>query len=221
MNIVAFPLKYLVLKDERDRRLYRRDALFVLLFSTALAAPFILLEGNFFGVGGFLDRIGSFASVLTGFYIAALVGVASLSPTLGDLDKEIEVGAIYAKEKDAETGQPIALTRRQYVCTLFGYLAFASLFVSISSIVSTVLSGINTSSFIDFNTATSFGRFLTASFLFLKYGLIIFYVLIVCHIVTTTCHGLYYYIERIYAAETTIGSKADLEKVERSDPPGR
>lgn len=210
MNIVAFPLRYLTLKDVDGHKLYKRDALFVLLFSAVLAVPFIFLDGNFFRTGGFLDRIGSFASVLTGFYIAALVGVASLASTFGGLDQVIEVGVI--RGKDTASGETIDLTRRQYVCSLFGYLAFASLFVSISSIVSVVLSGMTIKNAIDFSFIPYVGAYVPDALIYLRYGLIVFYVVVVAHIVATTCHGLYYYIDRIYAPATELGSKAPSEE---------
>lgn len=211
MNILSYPMRYVTLRNEAGGKLYKRDAAFVIVMAALLTSPFVVLDGNFFGAGGLLDRVGTFASVLTGFYIAALVGVASLSPTVGDLDKVITQGPIYAPPR--EGGEPEELTRRQYVCSLFGYLAFVSLFLSISAIVAVVCSGVVTA-----GTAvkvqglvtswTGYGAsFIPTVFELMRTALIIVYTLIISHIIATTCHGLYYYIDRIYAKEPTMGSK--------------
>ena len=77
-SVLTYPLSYLSLKDEGGNRLFRRNWLALMTVVVILSAPFILFDANYFGDKGFLDRFGSFAAVLTGFYIAALVGVASL-----------------------------------------------------------------------------------------------------------------------------------------------
>jgi hypothetical protein len=213
MKILSYPLRYLALQSDAGNRLYRRDSVFLFGMATILALPFIFFDGNFFGASGLLDRVGTFASVLTGFYIAALVGVASLSSTVGDLDDIIDVGPIFGP--DVESGQLEKLTRRQYVCSLFGYLAFVSLFISISAIFAVVCSGIITPGLItkaqaSIVTWTGFSASCVAtSFEFIRGGIIIVYAVVISHIVATTCHGLYYYIDRIYLKRTTIGTKTE------------
>jgi hypothetical protein len=211
MNILSYPLRYLALRAEAGNKLYLRDRSFVLGMAAVISLPFIVLKGNFFGIGGMLDRVGTFASVLTGFYIAALVGVASLSPSVGDLDEEIVEGPILAPGEIGEG--PIRLTRRQYVCSLFGYLAFVSLFVSVSAILAVVCSELFTPRLLSAlqgwvsRLMERKADFLPISLEIFRGLIVVFYSLLVSHIVTTTCHGLYYYIDRIYAKKTQMGSK--------------
>lgn len=228
MNILSYPMRYTTLENEAGSKLYKRDVVFVILTTMFLAFPFIIFDGNFFGVSGLLDRVGTFASVLTGFYIAALVGVASLSPAIGDLDEIIVEGPIFApsfeyeidlegREKKVETKEK--LTRRQYVCSLFGYLAFVSLFLSISSIVAVVLSGIvneETASKIQASIASWVGwdvNWIPTIIELCRAILIIGYALVISHIIATTCHGLYYYIDRIYAKKAEILPDSDNKDV--------
>ena len=77
----------------------RGDVLPVLVIAAVLGAPFVLFDANFFGPEGFFERFGSFASVLTGFYIAALVGIASFVSAVGGLDEPIMVGPVFTKAR--------------------------------------------------------------------------------------------------------------------------
>jgi hypothetical protein len=138
MTILLRPVRYLSLVDERGRRLHLRNLLVTVLLAAILAGPFIMLKGAiFFRPGGFVERAGSFASVLTGFYIAALVAVATFAAHLGDMDSPISVGRIIERRHRGTANQD--LSRREYVCALFGYLAFLSLVLSIGSILLVVI----------------------------------------------------------------------------------
>ena len=102
MNVFAYPLRYLRLEDEQENRLFLRDKTALIGSTFILALPFILFDMNFFGDRGFLDRFGSFSAVLTGFYIAALVGIASFASSLGGLDDVIAVGKIKGPDQARE-----------------------------------------------------------------------------------------------------------------------
>ncbi|WP_019831146.1 hypothetical protein [Sphingomonas sp. PR090111-T3T-6A] len=132
MGLTGFPLRYLVLEDARGRRLVWRDLPGMLALVVLMSAPFLLIPGaNFFHKDGFVDKIGTFASVLTGFYVAGLVAVATFPRNIHGLDKVIEVGPILLPVADGERER---LTRREYVCAMFGYLAFMSMIVTIIAI---------------------------------------------------------------------------------------
>lgn len=209
MNIVSYPLRYARLRTENGKLLWTRDPTFVVILGVLLALPFVLGEGVFFGAGGLLDRVGTFNSVLTGFYIAALVGVASLSSTVGDLDEYLEQGKVFGPDGE--------LTRRQYVCSLFGYLAFLSLFLSIAAIfavtIAQPLDQLALGRFKSWIIRMSGVQRETAGLL-LSYGraaLVLSFTMLVSHLIATTCHGLYYYIEKIYAKKTTLSQKPPAE----------
>lgn len=187
MNILLYPLRYLTLKDEGNRRLFYRNIVTVLFITFVLSAPFIFTNANFFGEKGFLDRFGGFCGVLTGFYIAALVGIASVAGT-GALDKVIHLGKIYGI---TENGEPVALTRREYVSAIFGYLAFISFALSVVAILFVA-------------TAASAKEILP---IWVGYIALCAFNVVLAHMIVTTCHGLYYFIDRIYYQEATLGEK--------------
>lgn len=208
-SVLTYPLSYLSLRDEGDRRLFRRNWVTVLFIVIFMSAPFVFFNANYFSDKGFLDRIGGFAAVLTGFYIAALVGVASFASSVGDLDEEIEVGRIsrpVLDQTEYADGRDF-LTRRQYVCSMFGYLAFMSLVLSIGAIVLIVVAEPmhlaigSLSRWLDAGTLSWIHRSGRAI-------VIIGFNIILVHLLVTTCHGLYYLIDRLYAKKPKLLSKS-------------
>jgi len=199
MNVFSYPVRYVFLQDEDKNPLFLRDFWATVIISTMISLPFILTGANYFGDRGFLDRFGSFCAVLTGFYIAALVGVATLSPSIGDVDVPIKKGKILFKEKN---GEGKYLTRREYVCAIFGYLSFLSLILSLISISFIVI-------------APSFAFYLPNFFKSIGipsylaiYGVpaivILFMAVLISQMVITTFHGLYYFIDRLYYKESIL-----------------
>ncbi|MFU0502983.1 hypothetical protein [Pseudaminobacter sp. NGMCC 1.201702] len=213
-SVLFYPLNYLSLRDEYGRKLFRRNWIAVLLVVVVLSAPFIIFDANYFGDKGFLDRFGSFSAVLTGFYIAALVGVASFASSIGDLDGEIEIGRISRPTPfPLEDDEPVEfLTRRQYVCSMFGYLAFVSLVLSVGAILFIVAAN-------PANTA------LIASFRPEQWPIeiisgtaIVTFNVVLAHLLVTTCHGLYYLIDRLYAEKPKLLPKKVGDKKSRPTP---
>lgn len=140
MDLIGFPLRYLSLEDALGRSLYKRDLLGMFLVTVFITAPFILVPGaNFFHKDGFVDKAGSFSSVLTGFYVAGLVAVATFPRDKRGLDKTIEVGPVRIRVRRDE--EPVSLSRREYVCAMFSYLAFMSMALTITSIVCVTTAG--------------------------------------------------------------------------------
>jgi hypothetical protein len=122
-----YPLRYFRLVNDEKRHL---DLWPTLLLAIILAVPFIFLPDTpFFHKDGFLDKLLILTSALTGFYVAALVAAATF--THPDLDKVFKVGSVTLVTHDH--GQKILehLTRREFVCMIFGYLAFSSFLISL------------------------------------------------------------------------------------------
>lgn len=199
MNVFSYPVRYVFLRDEDKIPLFLRDLVSTIVLSALISIPFILSGANYFGDRGFLDRFGSFCAVLTGFYIAALVGVATLSPSVGDVDIPIKEGKILFRQKDGDEKE---LTRREYVCAIFGYLSFLSLVLSLISIAFIVI-------------APSLAAYLPIIFervgipsYLATYGIpavvIIFMAILISQMVITTFHGLYYFIDRLYYKEAVL-----------------
>ncbi|OBY04485.1 hypothetical protein BAE36_25075 [Rhizobium leguminosarum bv. trifolii] len=209
MNILTYPLSYLMLTDESNKMLYRRNLVALAILSLAVSAPFIIADANFFGDKGFLDRIGSFSAVLTGFYIAALVGIASFSTSIGDLDEEIEVGPIFRQSSE---GVRESLTRRQYVCALFGYLSFVSLIISLGSILLIVVGSAKTDLLSALSAYPEVRATVETSSRWIRDFAVLAISLSISHMFVTTCHGLYYMIDRLYYKEAQLLDKSSQEK---------
>lgn len=201
MNVLAYPLRYLTLRTESGHPLYARDGWAVLLVALVASAPFLLTSASYFGAGGFLDKFGAFSGVLTGFYIAALVGIATFATTLGDLDDVIENGPVLRAGADG----PEPLTRRQYVSSMFGYLAFLALLVSFIAILLVILSGVEIRlawlPVADHMLSTP-----TAAFMRIVVRVVVLFAInmVLAHMFVTTCHGLYYLIDRLYEKRPVV-----------------
>lgn len=193
---LLFPLNYLRLENESGRYLIWRDSLSWLVITLLLSVPFSAIEGsNYFHKDGFLDKFASFSSVLTGFYVAALIAVATLSSKFADLDEPITDGEVRKPQLDNE--EPELLSRRQYVCYMFGYMAYLSLILSLVSIALVVLSPM-------FHqiSLTVCDRVIPHAFF---RGSAIFLLSIpIASLAITTIRGLYYLVERLYAESAKI-----------------
>lgn len=203
MNVFSYPLRYLFLRDDKGRRLFRRDAVGTVVTALLLTVPFILTNANYFGERGFLDRFGAFCAVLTGFYIAALVGIASFTSSVGNLDDEIEVGRIVLKGKGLQ--DDLYLSRRQYVCAIFGYLSFLSLLLSLLAMALIVLAQslvtILPQFFESLGIAAWWASTVIPAILVACMGILI------AQMIVTTFHGLYYLIDRLYEVQPKLLKK--------------
>jgi hypothetical protein len=204
MNILSYPLGYLLLTDEHGSKLYRRNLVALIVITLLISLPFILANANFFGDKGFLDRIGGFSAVLTGFYIAGLVGIASFSSAVGDLDVVIVHGPI---SRLTAEGEPEELTRREYVSSMFGYLSFVSLSMSISFILLIVLAGTKDDILTWAGQFPEVAPYVAQSVSIIRTLTIVLCSLVVAHLFVTTCHGLYYMIDRLYHKEARLLDK--------------
>lgn len=202
VNIFTFPLRYLTLKDENGSHIFWRDLIGVIILAIVLSLPFWFTKANYFGDGGFLDKFGGFAGVLTGFYVAGLLGIASFLGASPSLDEEIKVGKIFGPDND---GKNHALSRREYVCSMFGYLSFLSLGISIAALLLVVVTQAASSYLAPHRDHLAY---------LLGSGFAIFLLnLVLAHMVATTCHGLYYLIDRLYAEPPQLMSKDEAAAV--------
>lgn len=205
MIVFLSPFKYLRLRNERGTRLVFRDFISMFIIAILFASPFIAFDQiNFSRAAGFVDRMGSLAAVLAGFYIAALVAVASFSASIGDLDSPISNGKIYLNKGDEDS-----LTRREYICAVFGFLSFLSLFIAIvSSFVLIVAPAVSGAA--DKQLFEIFG-FSTSIFYLVRSLVIVLYCFILSAMIVTTFYGLYYLTDRIYAKPAKILPKDDID----------
>lgn len=199
-RVLLTPLRYLRLRDERGRRLLMRNLIATAAVTLMFTLPFLIAShANYFHKDGFVDKVGAFSSVLTGFYVAGLLAVATFSEKLGGLDAPIEVGKIILKT----SGEPDQfLTRRQYVCTIFGYLAFLSLAITLISITTVILSSAIPAR-LDIKDAV--GRYpIHVPHDVIRGIAIACFGIVVAHLSVVTCHALYYLIDRLYAKKPEL-----------------
>lgn len=210
--IAAYPLRYLSLEARSGRRLIWRDLPGMVVVAAFTAAPYAVFDqANFFHRDGFIDKVGTFSSVLTGFYVAGLVAVATFPFNRAGLDKVIEVGPVFlpkrrADEDDIGPGQQDrdreALTRREYVCSMFGYLAFMSMLVTVLSIMC-----VTTADFVGkFNHVTWSvrGVDMTLTHANVRLAVVGISCLVLSSLFVTTSRALYYLIDRLYASSPEV-----------------
>jgi hypothetical protein len=198
MIVFISPFKYLRLRNERGTLLVFRDLIPMLAITVIFSAPFIAFDQiNFSRSAGFVDRMGSLAAVLAGFYIAALVAVGSFSASIGDLDSPISNGKIFLNREDEDS-----LTRREYICAVFGFLSFLSLFIAIASsfilIIAPAFANLHDSSPVEVS------GYSVPVFEIVRGLAVGIFCLIVSAMIVTTFYGLYYLTDRIYAKSPKI-----------------
>ena len=202
MYFVLYPLNYLRLRNERGNLVVWRDVLPVALLVIVIVLFFELVStSNFYGKDGFVEKAGGITSSLTGFYIAGLLAVATFTINQTALDHPIKIGPVFLGEGDTRQ----SLSRREYVCLMFGYLAVLSLSFSLFS----AFSGAGAEAVatkLAASSATIRGVTLQTRWIVGLVGEIGVSV-VVSHIALTTGYGLYYLTKKIYEREAAIDKK--------------
>lgn len=197
-----YPLRYFSLVNNEKRHI---DLWPTALLAVILATPFVFVPGAiFFSPNGFLDKLLTLTTALTGFYVAALVAAATFSHP--DLDKTIRVGSI-ALVRKGDDGVRIQdlLTRREFACTIFGYLAFATLAVSLSAAVAIALSAVPTGPLQGVRWVGQI--FELQNWLIVRGLIILLFTTAISHITVVTSLGLYYLMDRLYRQEPRVTAK--------------
>ena len=214
MYFFLFPFGYLLLRDAKGHLAVWRDALPTLTILIATLIVFnILPNSNFFSQNGFVDKVGALTASLTGFYVAGLLAVATFAAPSSALDTPIKVGPIYRSQKDAH--KKTGMTRREYVCSMFGYLAFLSLLLSLSSALfagtagsaSAALTGV---SLHIYNTVVNLREILK---LFIEAA----YIVTLAHLIVTSGYGMYYLVFKIYSKDPKLKQPPSTPRIRLSD----
>lgn len=192
-----YPLRYFRLRNPEKTVL---DLFPTLIIAIIITIPFCLLDGaSFFRSNGLLDKFLNLAGALTGFYIAALVAAATFSHP--DLDKTIKSGPVFLVERDIDGKSiQVALTRREFACTIFGYLSFLALILSIGSVVAVGLSTVR------------FHSLLGGYFFYVRSSAVFMYSLAMSHLVVVTSLGLYYLMDILYRHDRQVTSKKSNDR---------
>jgi hypothetical protein len=135
------------------------------------------------GPDGVFDRFLSFVPTLIGFYIAALAAVATFNKP--DMDEDMPGDPVFLnsiQESDSERNE--RLTRRRFLCLLFGYLCAVSLVIGILAF------------FGMFVGPEIAGSHYAAAIVQVSFISIFFY--LVANMISTTFFGLYYLVDRMH-----------------------
>jgi len=84
------------------------------------------IKPNILGKDGLIVLINNLMGILVGFFVAFLAAVSTFNKE--GMDKVIPGTPMTLRVKESSAVKNIKLTRRRYLCLLFGYLAFMSLF---------------------------------------------------------------------------------------------
>jgi hypothetical protein len=196
---ILYPIQYFRLSNADKRWI---DIFPTIVLAAVISAPFIFFkDAAFFKADGFLDKVLTLTSALTGFYVAALVAAATF--THPDLDKVIKVGPVQVITRDADGNMNHeSLTRREFACMIFGYLAASTLLLSLAIAFSI---GLSTHTF----------KFDPNLQIYVRGALIIFFAIWISHITAVTSLGLFYLMDRLHRHDPKIlAKKSDLEKSE-------
>jgi hypothetical protein len=204
-------MKYLALRGANGWPLLIHDIIPTGIATALISAPFLIVRTtDYFHKDGFLDKFGTFSSVLTGFYVAGLVAVATFSMQSSALDEKIDNGPVFLWDKvEDETVSTSAkkqykidkrkLTRREYLCQMFGYLATLSMLLTLLTIIAVIVSqGTVLPQIIDISKTRYIPLDLPRGIMIVGFSLPI------AHLVATTARGLFYLVDRLYDKKPKI-----------------
>ena len=117
LHTLLSPMSYLRIKHPLKRLV---DIWFPIAGLT-IVVPWTLLwpSFNIFGTSGLAANINGLLQILSGFFITSLAAVATFNGSVYNIDQ------VFEGEKALLDGD--ALTRRQFICLLFAYLALTSI----------------------------------------------------------------------------------------------
>lgn len=181
------PLNYLRIEHE-EKRWY--DYKIPLIIGAIVTAVYYFNPNKvpLVGSSGLLVQVNGLLQVLIGFYIAALAAVSTFSNAT--IDEVMAGDAPTIVEKYRGTKLKVELTRRRFVCYLFGYLALTSFILFCLGLVS-ILAGKSVSLTIATMTSPEFLWVFKTIFV----GV---YAVILINLITTTLLGLYFLSVRFH-----------------------
>lgn len=192
------------LRIEREGKL--TDEVFLpLLLATATFAFFYLLDWNvqIFGSSGLISAIVGLLQMVAGFYIASLAAVATFKKASMDDPMPGAPTVLHVRRRNRIKEEQ--LSRRRFLCFLFGYLSFLSFFLYLlGTIMNLAAPEIELSLSSEYHGAVKWvGTFV---FLFIFYNLII-----------TTLLGLYYMTDRIHRSAAVVQEKNPSQQSDLED----
>lgn len=160
---------------------------YVPLFITVpvfLILLFLPKQVDIFGNNGLVFVITDLIKILVGFYIAALAAIATFHREQMDQELSGEPATLRVHRKGV--AKESNLTRRRFLCYLFGYLAFIGIFIYFVGAAATLLHS-------NVQLLPSVWWVLT-----LKWGFIFVYLYVTANLLSTTLLGLHFMTDRIH-----------------------
>ena len=177
------PLDYIRIKHP-EKKIY--DSVIPLTLSASTVFLFITLPlpMKIFGQNGLVSYITGFLQTLIGFYIASLAAVATFNRDgMDDLMKG-KTPTLKVKDKGQKIVQK--LTRRRFLCLLFGYLSFIGIFLYFFGVFSELFADN-----IKLILPVSLHPYSKLTFIFI-------FMTITYNLLVTTLFGLFYLVDRIH-----------------------
>lgn len=196
------PLSYLRI-ERQDKWL--DELILPLIFLLITLFVFWLLDWKLvvFGSSGLLAGVGSYLQVVTGFYIASLAAVATFNQKNMDHRMEGESPSLTVEWKGGKREEK--LTRRRFLCFLFGYLSFLSIFVYFGGVAANLLA------------QAVLNVLPIAAVFWVKWFFVSVYLFVVYNLICTTLLGLYYMTERIHRPKSEFVEVAGNNDQEQDD----
>ena len=177
------PLSYLRIKNSQIKLFSFYIPLILTAFFLA-AYHFLPLKLNVFGNDGLIASISQLLSVLVGFYIASLAAVATFPNE--NLDQSIKGESATLKNLRGGKKNNENLTRRRFLCLLFGYCSWLSMYLFIFGTLSKLIENN-----IQMIVKPEYHELLIMAFLCI-------YIFSFINLMVTTLLGLSYLTERIH-----------------------
>lgn len=177
------PLSYIKIKHPVKPWFDWYVPLLLTLFSCVvlfvLPKSFVLL-----GSHGLVFIITDLVKILVGFYIASLAAIATFQKP--DMDEILsgEPATLDVKRKGRD--KVVSLSRRRFLCFLFGYLAFLGIVIYFTGALATLLAN-------NFTTFFSAGLGIGIRWLFT-----FCYIFLTANLISTTMLGLHFMTDRIH-----------------------
>lgn len=139
---------------------------------------------SLFGCDGIVYIVTDLLKILVGFYIASLAAIATFNKA--GMDKSMPgIPPTLTKSRRGKRKQE-ELTRRRFLCLLFGYLSFMSMAVYFIGAVSGLVAPSITAFLSDFTISV------------LRLAFVLIYLFLASNLFVTTLLGLYYMTDRIH-----------------------
>ncbi len=140
-----------------------------------------------YGTNGFISYISDIIKFLSPFYIASLAAISTFSNE--NIDETMIGDPCLLKTKIKNNSKNIELTRRQFLCYLFGYLSLISLFLYFFAYIADI-SRQNIAHCIPVDIQ-----------IYIKYLFIWFYLFCFYNMIISTLLGLHYLSNRIHKSK--------------------